>query len=441
MAGRHRLQQGGRHIPMRYRQMLKDAATLIGGNAWAQAIGMLSYLLLARLFTSEEFGVYNVFYSYIEVLVILSTCKYEMAVVRADGDREAAAVARFALRMNTIISLGLLTAIGVLVACDALPGKSATLGLVALLIPVMVFFSGTSRVYAALLNRWRLFRPIAASEVVTSTSGALVKVAIGALKTAQVSCNKWLGMMGMPVGTVLGKMCGNINYALRVRRLRLPVDLSAAEVRAAAAKHRNFALFTMPKEWVSSFSYNLPLLWLGYYFGKAELGLFALAMTVCLRPVNVLNGAFERMLYVRTAQRVRDRKHVARDLCKFVGVVQLAALPVLALLFLFAEPLFRVLFGEQWVGCAYYVRCLVPWVFVSISSASLSFVAAVFGRQRGEFLLFLALLGLRVAALWVGIEQDSFSLAILLFSAASAAMGAVLLAWYLLLARRHDRYL
>ena len=125
------------------KKIVKDSATLIGGNVWAQGISLLAYVLLARLFTPDQFGIYNVFYSYIEVLIILSTCKYEMATVRADSDREAVAVSRFALRLNAWVSCLLLALIGVLLACHALPGRGDGAGAHRAAHPVMVFFCGT----------------------------------------------------------------------------------------------------------------------------------------------------------------------------------------------------------------------------------------------------------------------------------------------------------
>ena len=90
-------------------RFVKDGMALVGGNAWAQGIAFAAYLVLTRLYTPEDFGLYNIFYSYIDVLIIVSTFKYEMAVVVADNDREAAAVSRLALRINTAVSLLLLT--------------------------------------------------------------------------------------------------------------------------------------------------------------------------------------------------------------------------------------------------------------------------------------------------------------------------------------------
>lgn len=418
---------------------MKDSATLIGGNVWGQLISLLAYLLLTRLFTPDQFGIYNVFYSYIEVLIILSTCKYEMAVVRADTDREATAVARLALRLNAWLSCLLITLIGILLAFHALPGKSNALGLIALLIPVMVFFCGTTRVYAALFNRFQRFRPIAVSEVVTATSGVLIKIALGLWQLAGTAAGRVCGVLGLPLGTVLGKMAGNVNYLVRMKSLSLPQHITRRERTAAARKHRNFPLFTMPKELVNSFSYNLPLLWLALYFDKAEAGLFALALTFCVRPVNVLNSAFERIFYARTMEHVRHRQPVWPDVWRLVGGLSAIALPIVAAAGLFAEPIFGFCFGARWTGCAFYVRCLLPWAFVMLSSSSLSFLASVFNRQRDEFLIFLLLLLLRAAAIYIGIVRHDFHLAVFLFALASAVVSMGLLVWYLCLVRRYER--
>ncbi len=419
------------------RKIIKDSATLIGGNVWAQAIGLLGYLLLTRLYTPEQFGLFTIFYSYIEVFIILSTGKYEMAVVRADDDREAAATAQFALRLNTWVSVVLVTAVGLLMFLDVMPDKLRTLGWVSLLIPLMVFCCGTSRVYAALFNRFNRFGTIAASEMVTATSGLLFKALFGLLQKGTMALAKVCGVVGLPLGTVLGQMAGNLNYRLRLRKLPLPHGIARSERRTAAGKHRRFPLYTMPKDWVNSFSFNLPTLWVALYFDDAVVGFFALALTFCIRPVNVLNSAFERIFYIRTLEKVRHRQPVWPMLIRFVMGISAVALPVLLVVFLFAEPLFGFCFGDRWAGCGYYVRCLLPWVFVSLSSTSLSFVASVFDKQRTEFLFFIVLLLLRVAAMVIGIYCHNFPLAILLFALAGTVISLFLLIWYLTLVHRY----
>ena len=131
---------------MRRSPIVKEMGTLLSGNVLAQVISLVAYFALTRIFSTEDYGLYSIFYSYIEVLIILSTCKYELAIVAVDSDREANAMARFTLRLNAIVSMAILTIALVLWLTGTLPGNFEQLGWIVLLIPPMVFLCGTSRV-------------------------------------------------------------------------------------------------------------------------------------------------------------------------------------------------------------------------------------------------------------------------------------------------------
>jgi O-antigen/teichoic acid export membrane protein len=419
---------------MKKSSILKETGTLLGGNVLAQVIALAAYFILMRIFSPDDYGLYNIFYSYIEVLIILSTLKYELAVVVADDDREANDLAGLTLRINTLVSLLLLTIVLVLWLTGMLPGNFAQLGWMVLLIPPMVFFCGTSRVYGALFNRMHRYRSIAVNETVNAGTGALLKIALGLLGMLQA---------GMPVGTVAGRAIANITYRLKLRQLgRTPSfhgDRTAAF--SVMRKHRNFPFFVASKDFINSLSYNLPFLWLALYFDRAEVGLFALALTFTFRPANLLNTAIEKVYYARTAEGVRQGEPVGRMISRMLLVVNAIALPVCILAWFAAEPVFSFCFGGRWAGCGVYVRALLPWIFLSLSATPLTFISNVFSTQRIEFYFYLVLLALRVAAIAIGVSAGGFLLAIRLYAAAGALISASLLMWYLWQVRRYERSL
>ena len=422
---------------MKRQGIAREMGTLLSGNVLAQVISLAAYFVLTRIFSAEDYGLYSIFFSYIEVLIILSTCKYELAIVAADSDREAEAMARFTLRMNTLVSVVLLTLALVLWLTGTLPGNFSALGWMVMLIPPMVFFSGTSRVYSFLCNRAHQYRTMAASETVNAAAGALTKIALGLLGVMQA---------GMPIGTVAGRAVGNLVYRLKRKQGVPPAaghshsapPISYTEMKAAAHKHRNYPMYVATKDFVNTFSSNLPFLWLALHFDRAEVGLFALALTFTFRPVNILNVAFEQVLYARTAERVRERQSVSHMITRFLLLLNAAALPLFVLAWFVAEPVFAFCFGGRWAGCGVYVQALLPWVFLMLSSTSLMFISNVFGTQRTEFGFYLVLLVLRVAAIAVGIHGGSFLLAIRLYAAAGALVAASLLVWYLWQVRRYE---
>ena len=144
-------------------RFIKNSGTLLTGNVIAQGLAFVAYTLLLRLFTPDDFGLCNVFFSYTEVLIILSTCKFEMAIVIAESDREASDLARLSFRLNALLSLFLL-AVAILMALFGIsPSKLPPLLLI--LLPLLVYFTGTYRVYVFLCNRHREYNALAISKI------------------------------------------------------------------------------------------------------------------------------------------------------------------------------------------------------------------------------------------------------------------------------------
>lgn len=413
---------------------IRNSGTLLTGNVVAQGLAFLAYLLLLRLFTPDDFGLCNVFFSYTEVLIILSTCKYEMAIVVAPDDNEASLLARLAFRLNALLTL-LLFAVAVVMALTGVTLSNLP-AILLLLLPLLVYFTGTYRIYVFLCNRHKEYRALALGEVVSVSGGTVTRILFGLLAPVL----NLFHTIGLPLGSVLGKMAGHAYLHHVVCRKNHYYHPTAAPLRPIARKYINFARYVMPRELVSSFSANLPLMWLSLYFDKPLLGLFSLALTFTQRPAGILANTFEKVLYQSSSVTVQQQLPLLRNIWRFVLMLGGGVLAVAALVFLFAEPLFVLLFGGQWVGTGYYVRCLLPWMSILVISNSLSFVSSIFGTQRVDFILQVVQLLLRAVALYAGIRQGDFQLAVLLFCIVSAVVQAVQLAWYLYQVHRYEQH-
>ena len=413
---------------------IRNSGTLLTGNVVAQGLAFLAYLLLLRLFTPDDFGLCNVFFSYTEVLIILSTCKYEMAIVVAPDDNEASLLARLAFRLNALLTL-LLFAVAAVMALTGVTLSNLP-AILLLLLPLLVYFTGTYRIYVFLCNRHKEYRALALGEVVSVSGGTVTRILFGLLAPVL----NLFHTIGLPLGSVLGKMAGHAYLHHVVCRKNHYYPPPAAPLRPIARKYINFARYVMPRELVSSFSANLPLMWLSLYFDKPLLGLFSLALTFTQRPAGILANTFEKVLYQSSSVTVQQQLPLRRNILRFALLLGVGVAAVAAVVFLFAEPLFVLLFGEQWVGTGYYVRCLLPWMSILVISNSLSFVSSIFGTQRVDFILQVVQLLLRAVALYIGIRQGDFQLAVLLFCIVSAVVQAVQLGWYLYQVHRYEQH-
>ena len=413
---------------------IRNSGTLLTGNVVAQGLAFLAYVLLLRLFTPDDFGLCNVFFSYTEVLIILSTCKYEMAIVVAPDDNEASLLARLAFRLNALLTL-LLFAVAAVMALTGVTLSNLP-AILLLLLPLLVYFTGTYRIYVFLCNRHKEYRALALGEVVSVSGGTVTRILFGLLAPVL----NLFHTIGLPLGSVLGKMAGHAYLHHVVCRKNHYYHPTAAPLRPIARKYINFARYVMPRELVSSFSANLPLMWLSLYFDKPLLGLFSLALTFTQRPAGILANTFEKVLYQSSSVTVQQQLPLRRNILRFAFLLGVGVLAVAAVVFLFAEPLFVLLFGGQWVGTGYYVRCLLPWMSILVISNSLSFISSIFGTQRVDFILQVVQLLLRAVALYAGIRQGDFQLAVLLFCIVSAVVQAVQLAWYLYQVHRYEQH-
>ena len=86
-------------------EFAKNSLTLVSSSFIGQAIALLIYPLITRLFSQSDLGLYATWLSIVDVLTILSTGKYEESVMLGKDKREAATTARLAMRVNTVFSL------------------------------------------------------------------------------------------------------------------------------------------------------------------------------------------------------------------------------------------------------------------------------------------------------------------------------------------------
>lgn len=406
-------------------EIVRNCTTLLSGTAVAQCITFLAYPIIARLYSSEDFGVYTTILSYIDILVILSTARYEQAIMISKDKKEIAAIVKLCRIMCLAVS-----AIIAIVACIILAFNEASkLDMLILFIPLLVFFNGQYRIYLLLFNKYKEFKQIAFSDISTNISATIFKIIFGALEILKV---------GLPLGTSLGRIVGNINYRWRIRKISLPQPDKGC-ITAMIKKHRNFPLYSMPKDFINSFSANLPFTLLAIYFDEAYIGLFAMAFTFTFRPMNLINSAYERVLYERISTKYLNHQPIVKDIVRFFGYNYAVLTPLFVIAFIFAQPILTFILGAEWAASATYFRYMLPWIYTMLISSSISFIPNIFATQRTEAIMYLVLFVVRLAALGLGIYADSFRLSILLFCSTGTLFSIILTIWYFRLISAYDK--
>ena len=412
--------------------LLRNASQLLTANVVAQAVALAVYPLLSRLYTADDFGVFNIFLTISGILVLLATMQYEYAVVLPHSHRQGAWVAQAVLVATAAVVAATAASIpfasGIEHLLDA-DGLARLWWLMPLYVAVMASW--------ALCNFWLLrhdrFDRAASYQVDQSLLNATTKAVAGKMSIGG----------GLIYGSVLAPA-----LALSITLLRTPralwrklCHIEWRGMRAAAHRYRNFPRFTLPKALTDSLASNLPLLILAPAFDLATVGFVGMAFTLAHRPINIICSSVNKALYQQAAQHVQCRKPIRHSIARYAVGGLLIAMPLFVLLYFALPWLCSWMLGAPWAATADYIRLMLPWLLMVLVSNGINFIPDLFDRQRGLFLFSLARLVLQAAALAIGISLHSPLLAMGLFFAVAAMLLVAQTVWFFALIKNYEQRL
>lgn len=312
-------------------------------KALLTAVGFVQGVILARLLSPHDFGLTAMLGIFLGVGTTLAESGLGTALV-TDGGRYSG-YERGAFRWNLGIAAALY-AVLFLVA----PAVSRWYG-IELLSPLMrvmalgLPISAVSVVAYARLTREMRFRELALINSLPSVLGAALAILL-----AWKGCGVWsivaLGLFTAAVRTAF--------VWIAARRCPPPAGAVSDTYRSFLSLGFKFAGSTLLYTVYS----NLYQLVIGKVFSPAAVGVFSRAQRWSRLPVETVNESVGRVAFVAFSRR-------RGGLARFLAVNCALLWPVLAALWLYAEPAVRIILGEQWLECVPLLRVLILGAFVT----------------------------------------------------------------------------
>lgn len=413
-------------------EFLKNVATLISGATFVQVVAILIYLILSRIYTPEDFGVFGLYMSIVSITGILATGKYEMAVLLPKQDSDSLALLKLMGFISVGFSIFLLFPVIFLnkFICRILNNDGISVWLY--FIPLSTLLVGLFQGMKVYSNRFKEYRIITAANIIQSLTNSAGKLVIGPLVA---------GPAGLVIGSVLGETTGAATFIGRfLKRQRVKREIvESSRMIDMAKKYNLFPRFNMIQSVINNFSGSLPIFVFSSFFTPAITGFFTMGYSIVYRPVNMVATAFYQVLGQRTIEKHNQRIRLYPDIKKFLhGLLKLVTIPFL-LVALFAPAIFRIALGQEWEEAGKYTQIIIPWFFATCLTMPLSFIPDMFMRQKKAMVLDLIKFILRGISLAVGVWQNDVYLGLMLFSIASTVMIMYSLLWYISLVRKSDR--
>lgn len=316
-----------------------STAAEVFGRVGSFAVG----IVLARLLTEEDFGVYAVTLVAVNLLMVVNDLGVIAAVVRWRGDvREAA---RTAVVLSVSSSLLFFGAACLVADPFARALGSPDAGNLVRLLAVVVLIDGLSGAHLAVLVRTFRNDRIAVAEL----GGFLVgtPVTLGLAATG-------LGPWSIVVGRVVGAIAVS---ALVIRAVPFPIRPALDRVTARALLRFGgpLALSALVAQAVLNVDYII----VGNSLGAVELGVYLLAFNLSSWPTSLVSTALARVSFAGMSRLVEDRSRLVYVFPRSIGVAVSALVPLVAILAVLAPELIRTVYGERWSAAATPLRFLL----------------------------------------------------------------------------------
>ena len=301
-------------------------------EAVAFAANLITVIIISRLLTPEEIGIFSVAVAVIGLAHIFRDFGVTQYVVQADS------ISNNDLRATFTVALGISWSIALALLLVSQPfGQfyaSNEVGEVLMLLAAVFLVAPFGAPIQSLLLRERAFETLAIIGIactLVSATVTLVAVVLGESYRSMA----W------------GAIAQHLTRAVLANYYR-PGHLFLIPSLAGASKILRFGGLSTVATLTNQAGDSGPDLIVGRTLGFSEVAFLSRALGVRRMSVDNLLRIVARVHFPHFAQRVRDGEHPANLFCSAAHYTLAIHVPLLAMLALLAEPLIIFMFGEQW---------------------------------------------------------------------------------------------
>jgi O-antigen/teichoic acid export membrane protein len=336
-------------------ELIRNTSILISGTTLAQLIPILLQPVLRRLYISPEiFGAYSVYLSLIGILLVISSLRYELAIILPKKDSEAINIFFLTIFLNFIFNLVLIIIIffikNRIVFWLNLPVKYA---FYIYLVPLGTFLFSSYQSINYWLIRKKHFLSISINKFVRR----------GAEGTAQVILKFWNTSYGLIFGDLIGHFANISSGIYQGKQCGLSLRLLSFEkIKQVLFRYAEYPKFNLVPSFMSACSYLLPAIMINKFYAAENTGYFDLSKLLLSIPLALVASSLSNVLLQRISEKQKSNQSIKRDMTSIFFFVIFASIAEITFISLWAEDLFRIIFGNKWEFSGTISKILV-WAY------------------------------------------------------------------------------
>jgi len=387
--------------------------TLMSGTLMAQIVILAFMPIMTRIYTPSEFGIYSLFFSVTNLLGMVSSLKYEQAIILPKSNRDADAL----LFLSVIITLfmTLLVTLFIFIFYDFWVEYFSKLSFMLWFIPLSVLIIGLLQIATTYSNRKKNYKEMASIQVANS----MTTVGI------QLTSRYFFRLDGLIIGKMLGDLLAlllYIKFHFNKQTLVLK-SLSRRRIKLNIQKYQDFPKYQFPIVFINFLSQSMPLLMFGILFSPEVAGFYALTARILHAPITLVSGSARGVYYQKASAMYADGKNIyTLHIKTTLGLLKLAIIPFFVVLF-FGKEIFSLLFDSKWAVSGLMAQISIFWFLYAFINPSTVVSYNILGLQKIQFRIQIVLLLFRFIAIYIGFYFNSYIISLISYTVVGAIIN------------------
>jgi len=373
-------------------EFTKNVLTLMTGTTIAQAIPIAISPILTRLYTPEDFGVWALYMSILMIFGNLVAGKYELAILIPKHDIEAKNIVLLSLLFASIFSSILFIIVCMFHSEILIILKNDDISFWLYILPFNVFLVSAISILYFWNNRKKKYKLLAKNQILQSSSQGIVNLGIGFFSKINA---------GLIIGTLIGNIMSFL-FMLKHSKKDLVLNFSKFRLFYVIKKYKKFPLFMLPSGLLENVSAQLPIFFLGSFFGSAIVGFYSLSQRIVRIPIMLIGSSIGNVFRQEASEHLNKYGNCEKVfLNTFKRLLIISTLPFIVFYFI-APYLFEFVFGEKWRIAGEYAQILTPLFYLQFIVSPLSNMFMIAQKQQYDLIMQIYLIGSVILSFIIG---------------------------------------
>jgi len=325
-------------------QVLSGVKWVALANILGQVMSLISMVILARLLTPDDFGVFAILMIFVGFLSMFVGMGSSAAIVHIDNPSEKllSSIFYFNVFSGTLFCIILIVLSGPISVFFENPEIEELLRWLSLTF-VIGSFTG---VQGALFTKKLDFKTSTIIEFIAT----FVSLSIGI-----IAAMKGLGVYSLIIRTMAGSILSAI-LTWNISQWKPKLVFSIEELKKVFHFTTNLTGFTF----INYFSRNVDNFLIGKFLGASSLGVYNIAYNIMLYPLQNISNVLTRVLFPAFSQMKDDNEKFKKGYLRVIFFIALVSFPLMTGLMATSDIFVSVVFGEKWHNLATLLLILAP---------------------------------------------------------------------------------